>query len=269
MKKSCLYVGQVRHRRFTPRPHHFSYKLFLMYLDLSELPSVFDRFWLWSIEKTNIASFRRRDHLGDKNLPLDTSVRNHIEAETGRRPEGPIRLLTHLRYFGFSFNPVSFYYCYDKAGKQLDFIVAEVNNTPWGEQYCYVLDSRNNRAADYHTGNSAPDARLHRYFENKRFHVSPFMTMDMQYDWRFSVPNNALSVHMENYQQDKKVFDATLKLEKREITGANLALTLIQFPMVTLKVVTAIYYQALLLWIKKIPFVNHPGKEAPKSVKSA
>jgi len=79
MNKSCLYVGQVRHRRFTPKAHQFSYKLFLMYLDMSELPSVFDRFWLWSIEKANIASFYRKDHLGDKELPLEISVRNHIE----------------------------------------------------------------------------------------------------------------------------------------------------------------------------------------------
>ena len=92
--------------------------------------------------------------------------------------------------------------------------------------------------------------------------------MDMQYDWRFSTPGEQLSVHMENYQHDKKVFDATLKLKKREITGNNLALALIQFPMITMKIVLAIYYQALLLWLKKIPFVNHPKVEAPKSVKS-
>jgi len=264
MNKSCLYVGQVRHRRFTPKQHHFSYKLFLMYLDLSELPSVFDRFWLWSIEKVNIASFRRNDHLGDKKLSLETSVRNHIEDETGRRPQGSIRLLTNMSYFGFKFNPVSFYYCYDKDDKALEFIVAEVNNTPWGEQYCYVLDSNDNQSTNIHSDNG-----FHRYHESKRFHVSPFMPMDMQYDWRFSTPGEKLSVHMENYQHDKKVFDATLKLTSREITGSNLALTLIQFPMVTLKIVLAIYYQALRLWLKRIPFVNHPKNEAPKSVKSA
>ena len=266
MKKSCLYVGQVRHRRFTPKSHQFSYKLFLMYLDLSELPSVFDRFWLWSIEKTNIATFRRKDHLGDKDIPLDTCVRNHIEDETGRRPTGPIRLLTHLSYFGFRFNPVSFYYCYDDEDKNLDFIVAEVNNTPWGEQYCYVLDSKDNQSENKLTGNKT---KLHRYFENKRFHVSPFMPMDMQYDWRFSTPADALSVHMENYQHDKKVFDATLKLKQRQITGKNLAMALIQFPFITMKIVVAIYYQALLIWLKRIPFIIHPKVEAPESVKSA
>jgi DUF1365 family protein len=230
-----------------------------MYLDLSELPSVFDRFWLWSVGRKNLATFRREDHLGDKKLPLDVSVRNHIEDETGRRPEGPIRLLTHLSYFGFSFNPVSFYYCFDINDEKLEFIVAEVNNTPWGEQYCYILDSKDNRSNN----------KVQRYFENKRFHVSPFMPMDMQYDWRFSSPDDSLSVHMANYQHDKKVFDATLNLKKRKITSHNLATALIQFPMVTMKVVIAIYYQALLLWLKKIPFVNHPKVEAPESVKSA
>lgn len=264
MKKSCLYVGQVRHRRFTPRAHEFSYKLFLVYLDLTELPTVFDRFWLWSMEKANIASFRRRDHLGNKDLPLDISVRDHIETETGLRPEGPIRLLTHMSYFGFRFNPVSFYYCYDKEDDQLEFIVAEVNNTPWGEQYCYVLDSRDNQSSNSKTGN-----KLHRYFEKKRFHVSPFMPMDMRYDWRFSTPGVSLSVHMENHKHDEKVFDATLNLKQRQITQKNLAITLIQFPLVTMKVVAAIYYQALRLWLKKIPFVNHPKVEAPKPVKSA
>lgn len=263
MKKSCLYVGQVRHRRFTPKAHQFSYKLFLMYLDMSELPSVFDRFWLWSIEKANIASFYRKDHLGDKKLPLDTSVRNYIEQETGHRPQGPVRLLTHLSYFGFRFNPVSLYYCYDPDDENLEFIVAEVNNTPWGEQYCYVLDARDNQSKK-----NNPDNRLHRYHEDKRFHVSPFMPMDIKYDWRFTTPGNSLSVHMENHRHSEKVFDATLKLEKREITSKNLAMALIQFPMITMKIVIAIYYQALLLWLKKIPFVNHPKVEAPKSVKS-
>ena len=264
MKKSCLYVGQVRHRRFIPKPHQFSYKLFLVYLDLSELNSVFDRFWLWSIEKTNVAMFRRKDHLGDKRLSLDTSVRNYIEDSTGLRPEGAIRLLTHLSYFGFRFNPVSFYYCFDEKDENIEFIIAEVNNTPWGEQYCYLLDSINNRQKIDNT-----ESKLHRYHEKKRFHVSPFMPMDMQYDWRFSTPGELLSVHMENHQHQKKIFDATLKLKKREITSKNMALVLIQFPMITMKVVAAIYYQALRIWLKRIPFVNHPKVEAPESVKSS
>jgi DUF1365 family protein len=126
-----------------------------------------------------------------------------------------------------------------------------------------VLDARDNQSKNNNSDNS-----LHRYHEDKRFHVSPFMPMDIKYDWRFTTPGNSLSVHMENHRHSEKVFDATLKLEKREITSKNLAMALIQFPMITMKIVIAIYYQALLLWLKKIPFVNHPKVEAPKSVKS-
>lgn len=263
MKNSCLYVGQVRHRRFSPKKHQFSYKLFLVYLDLSEMPSLFDRFWLWSIEKMNIASFRRKDHLGDPQRALDISVRDLIENQTGRRPGGPIRLLTHLSYFGYRFNPVSFYYCYNEDGSEIEFIVAEVNNTPWGEQYCYVLDANDTKSA-VKTANK----QIQRYHVDKRFHVSPFMTMDIDYDWRFSVPGDSLFVHMENHQHGKKIFDATLKLEQRGISSSNLSKALIAFPMITLKIVFAIYYQAMKLWLKKIPFVNHPKDEAPESVKS-
>ncbi|MEZ5451088.1 MAG: DUF1365 family protein, partial [Thiolinea sp.] len=128
---SRLYVGRVNHRRYTPRPHAFSYRLFMLYLDLDELPTLFKPYWLWSVDRPNLARFRRRDHLGDPQQPLSEAVRERIEQETGRRPAGPIRLLTHFSYFGYRFNPVSFYYCFDAADQQLEYIVAEVNNTPW------------------------------------------------------------------------------------------------------------------------------------------
>ena len=264
---SCIYVGQVKHRRFIPRIHKFNYTLFMMYLDLEELPGVFQKFWLWSINKRNLASFYSKDHLkeyqsnniNDKDKSLIEVTRNFIEHSTGIRPQGSIKLLTHLSYFGFRFNPVNFYYCFDKDNKDLDFIVAEVNNTPWGEQYCYILDKKDNQS----TGN------VHRYFAEKAFHVSPFMPMDMNYDWRFSVPTEKLSVHMENYRLGEKVFDATLTLEKREISHKNMALTLINFPVVTLKIVGAIYYQAFLLFLKRLPICDHPSTQKKKSVKSS
>jgi len=167
-----------------------------------------------------------------------------------------------MSYFGFRFNPVSFYYCYDKSD-ELEFIVAEVNNTPWGEQYCYVLGADNN-----HSSVNTDNKQINRYQVDKQFHVSPFMSMDIDYDWRFSVPDESLSVHMENHHQGRKIFDATLKLKKRKISSFNLAMALIRFPIVTLKIVIAIYYQAMRLWLKRIPFINHPKDEAPKSVKS-
>jgi len=245
--KSCIYKGQVRHRRFSPQEHHFSYKLFLMYVDLKELPGLFDGFWLWSAARFNLAWFDRRDHVGDTRESLDKVIRDKVEASTGNRPNGPIRLLTHFRYFGLCFNPVSFYYCFDQADNQVQTIVCEVNNTPWGERHLYILDEAANQGAAGHK----------RYSRSKAFHVSPFMPMDIEYDWRFSPPAQQLNVHMVNYHEGSKLFDATLRLEKQPINGLNLAGVLVMYPLITVKVVVGIYFEALRLWLKKVPVYSH------------
>jgi DUF1365 family protein len=232
----------------------------MMYLDLGELPDLFGRYWLWSARRPNLAWFRRSDHLGDAGQPLDAAVRDLVEARSGRRPTGPVRLLTQLRYFGYGFNPVSFYYCYDSGGERVQAVVAEVNNTPWGEQYCYVLDETAN------TGNSTHM----RHRVQKQFHVSPFMDMEMQYDWRLGTPGERLSVHIANHRDGSKMFDATLDLQRREIGHRALAGTLVQFPLITAKVTGAIYFEALRLLFKKVPVFDHPGKkEAPRAAKNA
>lgn len=252
---SCLYVGQVRHRRQNPPQHQFAYRLFMVYLDLDELPYVFQGRWLWSVTRPNVAWFKRSDHLGDPRIPLRDAVRDLVTEQTGRRPQGPIRLLTHLRYFGYGFNPVSFYYCFDTNGESVETIVAEVNNTPWGEQHCYVL------GADQDLGRHG-----HKRFQmGKSFHVSPFMPMQIDYDWRFSTPNDGLSVHMGSCKDARKIFDATLTLHRRPISSARLMGVLAQYPLMTTKVVGAIYYQAVRLWLKRVPFYTHPDKSNPTS----
>jgi len=248
---SCIYEGRVRHRRYKPREHAFEYGMFMMYLDLEELPHLFNRFWFWSVSRLNIGYFDRRKHYGDPDTPLDISIRQLIQVQTGDYPVGPIRLLTHLRYFGYGFNPVSFYYCYDEEDKELEYIVAEVNNTPWDEQHCYVMDKHLNHGHGYNR----------RYKFDKQFHVSPFMDMKIHYDWFFSMPQNELVVHMRNLKDEVPVFDATMKMQAYAITSRTLSRALIRFPVITLKVVTAIYYQAFRLWLKKIPFHTHPDKK--------
>lgn len=256
---SCLYVGQVRHRRFSPRAHAFRYRLFQLYLDLDELDSVFRQRWLWSTRRPNLAWFRRGDHLGSVEQSLPESVRDLVERETGRRPQGPIRLLTHLRYFGYAMNPVSFYYCFDRDDQYVETIVAEVNNTPWGEQHCYVLDG----------GVNSGNRRKLRFEIAKQFHVSPFMNLDMQYRWRLTQPADRLLVHIENHRPEGKLFDATLVMDRREINARSQAMVLVRFPLMTAKVVLAIYFEALRLWLKKIPFVQYPKQvEAPDTVES-
>lgn len=249
---SAIYEGRVRHRRMKPAGHAFTHRLFMMYLDLDELGSVFRGRWLWSCRRAAVARFRREHHLGDPSTPLDLAVRELVEAETGRRPQGPIRLLTHLSYFGYCFNPVSFYYCFDENDRALECIVAEVNNTPWGERHCYVLDA----------GQDEGQAGHARHRPVKAMHVSPFMPMDVDYDWRFSAPGERLAVHMENHRQGDKLFDATLELERVEITGPALARVLSLYPVMTFRVIWAIHWQALRLWLKRVPVYDHPSKAA-------
>lgn len=239
-----------------PTGHEFVYRLFMMYLDLSELDRVFARRWLWSCKRPALARFKRENHLGDVEVPLDQAVRELVESKTGQRPDGPIRLLTNLSYFGYCFNPVSFYYCFDAADSGVESIVAEVNNTPWGERHCYVLNQADNLNAD-----TEQDPVMHqRYAPTKQMHVSPFMPMDVKYDWRFSQPTQTLNVYMANLHEGHKVFDATLKFKRTEIDAMALARTLLSHPFMTIKVIVAIHWQALRLWFKRVPVYDHPAK---------
>jgi uncharacterized protein len=248
--KSAIFTGWIRHRRHEPRANVFRYRLFMMYLDLAELPALFDRFWLWSARRPALASWRRTDHHGSPATALDTAIRDLVAERGHARPSGPIRLLTHLRYFGHGFNPVSFYYCFDASDSRVETIVAEINNTPWGAQHCYVLPCSGAR-------------RIEHFRFGKEFHVSPFLPMDMGYDWRFSAPGQRLLVHMENWQDGRQVFDATLTMRRRSIGSASLATALVAYPLMTVRVVALIHWQALRLWLKRTPFHPHPA--APPS----
>jgi DUF1365 family protein len=253
---SALYVGRVRHRRFSPVPHDFTYSIFQVYLDLGELDDVFRGRWFWSTRRPALASFRRADHVGDPSVPLDTTVRDLVEASGAPRPAGPICLLTNLRYFGYVINPVSFYYCFDRDGQRVETIVAEVNNTPWGERHCYVL-----------TGSG--DTRPQRFLLRKAFHVSPFMPMGLAYDWRLTEPGDRLNVHMVNLEGSRPMFEATLGLDRRPMTGGQLALVLIRYPFMTLQVIGGIYWQAFRLWWKGVPYHPHPRHTPTTGVQTA
>ena len=277
---SCLYTGTVRHRRFSPALNEFKYSLFQMYLDLSELPELFDPFLLWSARRPAIAWFRREDHLGDPKTSLDVCVRDEVERQTGVRPSGPIRLLTNLRYLGYVMNPVSYYYCFDETSGRLQTVLAEVHNTPWGERHCYVLQTPIHRAG----GASAV------LWNDKEFHVSPFMDMGMRYRWRLSEPSESLAVSIQCHESPAEItipglssgmneddrnaaapapnapitarrprpFDVTLSMRREEITASSLRRVLLKHPCMTASITTKIYWQALKLWWKQVPFVPHP-----------
>lgn len=249
---STVYEGVVRHRRLAPHAHAFTYRMAQLYLDLDEIEQVFAQRWLWSITRRNVAEFRRGDYLGPPELLLAEAVRRRVEQATGQRPIGPIRLLTHLRYAGMVFNPVSFYYCFAADGETLVAVLAEITNTPWKERHAYVLP----------VDTAQLQGRTLRWTFPKTFHVSPFMPMNCEYDWRFTVPGDDLMVHMNVIREGHRAFDATLNLQRRPLTAGSLARVLWRYPLMTMQVVAAIHWQALRLWLKRNPVYDHRALHA-------
>ena len=223
----------------------------MTYFDISKVESLLPDSFLFKVNKPALVSYYRSDYHGDNKLTLDESVRKTVKEKTGTNLEGPIRLLTHLRYFGYCFNPVSFYYCFDKSDKNIEMIMAEVTNTPWNERHCYFITAKKNKSF--------------RQGLKKQFHVSPFWDMDHDYDWYFSDVSDTISVNMINYKDEKKVFDATLSLSvSKKITNLNLFLSVLRFPFSTLMVYLRIHYQAFKLWVKGATFYDHPKYEENK-----
>lgn len=256
--RSCIYTGWVRHRRFTPAKHEFRYPVFMMYVDLQELEQVQKLSAWWSNRWYAPARFKREDFHGDPQMPLHQAVRETVKAQTGHYPKGPVRMLANWRYFGYNMNPLCTYYCFDASGTQLEFILAEVTNTPWGQSHAYVL-------------RCDPERTRQHFVFDKTFHVSPFNPLDMHYQWWSTRPEKNLAIHIENWRcvtgdnrRQEQIMDATLVLERTELSPATLRRVLIRYPLMTVKVVSAIYWQALRLWIKKVPFVSHP-KNVPES----
>jgi DUF1365 family protein len=254
---SCLYEGSVRHRRTGTVSDEFHYPLFMAYLDLDELPELFDGRLLWSARRPAPAWFRRADHLGDPRTPLRRAVQELVRERTGIAPEGPIRLLTHLRYLGHCFNPVSFYYCYDAAGESVQAVLAHVTNTPWGETHSYVM------AVSHSEEQDGPQPAVMRGAFQKRLHVSPLMGMDHVYDWRLSEPSERLSVHIEStHAGGERAFDATLSLARRELTGQEMRRMLARYPLLTLRLTARIYTRAMRLKLRGAPYHPHPDRNA-------
>jgi DUF1365 family protein len=233
--------------------HAFRYGLYLVYLDLDELPMLLEGGYGLRRATFAPASFRRTDHLGDPQVPLADAVRELVHERTGWRPAGPIRLLTLLRNWGYYFNPLSLYYCFASGTQEVEAVVAEVSNTPWRERHWYVLWQ----------GNRIGEPSQLKFRHPKDFHVSPFLDLDFVYEWHLSPPREQLNVALATLRGEDRVFDASFSLKRRELTRGNMLRTLARFPWMTARVVQAIYWQAFRLWRKKCPFYPHPKHRQP------
>ena len=247
--KSSLYFGEVRHHRRSPKKHDLKYKVFMAHLFLDELDDVFKGRWLWSVNRSNLSSFQRKDYHSPRNPSLENAVRETMSEQTGTPVKGPISVLTHLRTFGHCFNPVSFYYAWNDEKSHPHVLMAEITNTPWGERYV--------KAFQWDDSDAKPAGKSKHRFE-KEFHVSPFIGMNVDYDWRFSPPDEDLKVDMILREKDKVFFTAHLDLNRKPIDSGNLAWALFRFPLLTFKVTFGIYWNALLLRLKGCPFYSHP-----------
>lgn len=252
-RNSCLYRGIVSHRRRLPA-HRFSYKSAWIYLDLDEVNELDRQSWILSRRRLAPMSFRRKDHFGDQDKSLRCCVQELVLSKSGIVLTGTIRVLTQLSNFGFFFSPLSVFYCFD-AEEKLQAVVAEVNNTPWGETHCYVLWS----------GNRESPARPCHYSHAKEFHVSPFLDMHSTYRWKITQPNDELRLSLGCEQSGTNTFQAHLVLNRHELSEKALAATLFRRPLAGIGILVSIYFQALRLWMKRCQFFPHPQVQSESS----
>ncbi|QXC62981.1 DUF1365 domain-containing protein [Aquihabitans sp. G128] len=243
---SALYEGTLHHARLDATRHGFSYDVLMAYLALEELPGALDAHPLWSARHAAPIRFRREDFHGSPGVPLEDAVRHTVAEQTGRRPTGPIRLLAHLRTWGWSFNPIAFYFVLTPDGTEVDTLVAEVTNTPWHERHAYVLP----------VGAAAlAEARF-----AKALHVSPFMDLDLDHSLRSTEPGaERLTIGMDDWRGDERTFAATLRLHRLPLDRATMGAALRRHPLPAQKVSAGIYWEALKLRAKGAPFRRHPG----------
>ena len=221
--------------------------MFMAHLFLDELNKIFRNRWFWSVNQPNLCSFQRSDYHRPEIESLQDAVRDTMTRQLGEKMSGKVSILTHLRTFGYCFNPVTFYYLWGDDLTSPVAIMTEITNTPWGERYAKCFrwkDTDMNEKSEYDF--------------HKEFHVSPFIGMDVDYDWRFQNPQETVKIDMYLRQNNKSFFSAHLHLKQKAISFKNLSMALIRFPFMTLKVTAAIYWNALLLKLKGCPFYSHP-----------
>jgi DUF1365 family protein len=262
---SCLYECEVMHARFEPRAHRFSYRIFLFALDLEEIPTLARRIGLFSAGRPNLYSFRDRDYLplGERQhlpaasaslAPRDADLKKRVESYAAANgvdlSGGRVLLVTLPRVLGYLFNPVSFYFCFDRSGAPAAAI-AEVTNT-FREMKPFFLRPDHSDAARGVFHLRVP----------KHFYVSPFSDVDVAFDFHLRLPGDRLAVRIDDYTGERRTLTSTLAGGRRELTSSRLAWFTLKYPALTLRVITLIHWHALRLWLKRVPWFAKAARAA-------
>jgi DUF1365 family protein len=237
--RSAIYEGELVHHRRQPQ-HGFRRRIAMPLLDLAEVDEVIARHPLWSCERTNAVSFRREDYLAGP-ATLDATVRDVVERAVGTRPTGPIALLAHVRTWGWLFNPIAVYYCYDATGALVEHAVADVTSTPWKEHHAYVIGAPGTHVVD------------------KAMHVSPFFGMDQTYRIAYTAPTATARLSVSVHEEGAMVFGASMGLHRRPMSRPAMSRLLWRYPLLTMRVSAGIHAHALQLWRKGATFHAHPS----------
>ncbi len=248
--KSHIYVGNIIHRRFSPKKHSFNYRLYMLALDVSDVENKKGSKGVFGFSWYHPLRFFEKDYLRGEQFSLSQRISNKVQQLKGHNDISRIVMLVQVRCFGIYFSPANFYFCYDKDDNCTQML-AEVSNTPWNERHYYLVDLLNKG-----------DEQI----TKKVFQVSPFMDLDMSYFWHIKPPTRVdekLLVKIENKRTDgsnghiEKLFDACLIMKRRPFSKSALLGIWCQFPFMTVQVVVSIYWQALKLFIKRIPFIGY------------
>lgn len=259
LSEHALCTGRLRHVRHEPLEHAFEYPISLLYLNLDRLDSAFSKRWLWSVDKPNLVSLRRKDHLYGIDGHWRDAVSQALVAGGRPPPSGPIMLLAQPAYFGYTINPIALFLCLNEREDAVESVIAQVTNTPWDEQRLYVLESQ----AD-------EQGRITIEFD-KSLHVSPFFPMNM--DYRMTIEqqvdsNGAASMNLvivtrqkeKSSQAKKRMHTAALRTTRQPLNGRSMALSLIKFPFMTAQIALGIYWQALRLKLKGMQYIPPPSE---------
>ena len=245
MISSCIYNGNVIHKRFKPKEHFFKYKVFSLFIDLSELNELNNKLKFFSLNKFNLISFYEKDHGDRDGSSLFEWVKKNLINNEISTDNIKVKLLCYPRIFGYVFNPLSIFFVYDNNDNLIS-ILSEVKNT-FGEQHTYVFKVEGQN-------------KLIQNNCSKKFHVSPFIEMDCNYFFRILNPDQKLSVVIDQYDQEGKILFASQDGERSALTSKNLMNSYLKHPLMTFKIISAIHFEAFKLWFKGIKLIKKKFK---------